>query len=521
MSDDTSFAAADDDVGLLHRFKRCGDEGAFRILVERYTGLVYNSALRVAGDAGHAEEATQDVFILLAKKPPDTGSFPSLAGWLYRAAVHVARHLQREQARRRLREQQAVMNAESSGPDDAAEWREILPVLDTAMEQLPKADSEALVRRFLQGENLRDVGRALHTSEDAARMRINRALERLRGFLARRGITSTSAALLAALGNQSRALSAPPPGLTEKASLAALTSGPLTAQQLTIAATLMTASKTPVLIATAVGLICLTSGIFLGRTLLKPETAASAPPSADTAVRRPAAGEPSTVALTAELNRLQTELSAEQAKRADLEKSYAALKTQTEPLKDQVVIAYGKVGEIGQNFGDLFTEARDLIGIEARGELKTPEGMAKLNSFMKKAASLGGLSQEIIGFEDNPAEGSKFQSAAYKSVFGLTDDEEKKVAAYFEKTMTAAHDMKLTLSHVPSPGSPEIKPWLEKRWEFFNASRPELLEAIPEAKRSDFEAWVEKGGYGFKNLKLGGGPLLFSLGGQPEEDPAK
>ena len=135
--------------------------------------------------------------------------------------------------------------------------------------------------------------------------------------------------------------------------------------------------------------------------------------------------------------------------------------------------------------------------------------------------SLGGLSQEIIGFEDNPAEGGKFQSSAYKSAFGLTDEEQGKVAAYFEKTMTAAHESKLTLSHLPPHGSPDFKPWLEKRWAFFNASRPELLETIPEAKRSDFEAWVEKGGYGFKNLQLGGGPLMFSLGGQPEEEPAK
>lgn len=518
MHDDA--ATAIDDTGLLRRFTGGGDEGAFRILVERYTTLVYTAALRVAGDADHAEDITQEVFILLAKKPPDGSGFPSLAGWLHRAAVLVAQHHRRQHKRRRLREHHAAMNTVPDSPGDA-EQQEILPVLDEALQRLPGEDCEALVRRYFHGDNLREVGRVLHTSEDAARMRINRALERLRGFLARRGITSTSAVLTAALESQTRALGAAPAGLVQNASTAALTTHQLTAPQLAIAATLMTASKTPILITAAIALLCLTAGVFLGRTLLKPEPDSTSAPVTSAVPRRAVPADNSDAPAADELARVQAELEREKAARGELEKSYAALKSQTEPLKDEVVIAYGKVGEIGQNFGDLFKEARELIEIEKKGELKTPSGTAKLVAFMKKAASLGGLSQEIIGFEDNPAEGSRFQSSTYKSVFGLTDAEQKKVESYFEKTMTEARDLKLTLSNLPAHDSPDFKPWLEKRWEFFNATRPQLLEAIPEARRADFESWVESGGYGFKNLTLGGGPLMFSLGGQPDEKAAE
>ncbi len=72
-------------------------------------------------------------------------------------------------------------------------WYQIAPLLDGAMGQLGQKDHDALVLRFFEGRNYREVGAALGTGEDAAKMRVNRALEKLRKFFTKRGISSTTA----------------------------------------------------------------------------------------------------------------------------------------------------------------------------------------------------------------------------------------------------------------------------------------------------------------------------------------
>jgi hypothetical protein len=123
----------------------------------------------------------------------------SLAGWLHRSTCHLSRHLCRSEARRRAREAAAVTMNPPDNSTDAA-WEDVQGVLDESLGALPRDDREAVLLRYFRGLSLREVGGALSTSEDAARMKINRALEKLRGALARRGITSTTAALSAVLG---------------------------------------------------------------------------------------------------------------------------------------------------------------------------------------------------------------------------------------------------------------------------------------------------------------------------------
>lgn len=135
--------------------------------------------------------------------------------------------------------------------------------------------------------------------------------------------------------------------------------------------------------------------------------------------------------------------------------------------------------------------------------------------FIEKAASIGGLSKEIVEFEDKPEEGSRFVAAAYGSVFGLNEAEQAKVAEFFTRTLADAKEKKFTLSNLPGRETPEFGPWLEKRWAYFGEQRQALRELIPEPKRVEFDQWVEKGGYGFKNLSIKGMPLMFSLGGDP------
>jgi RNA polymerase sigma factor (sigma-70 family) len=200
-----------DDRQLLRRYADTGAEDEFRELVRRHLDLVYSTALRcVAGESTLAEDITQAVFADLARKAPTLAADVVVGGWLYQAARFTAAKAVRGEQRRRLREAAAAeahMNPSEPEPD----WNRIRPLLDAAMDDLPAADRDAVVLRFFQRRELRDVGAALGLSDEAARKRVSRALERLRGFLVRRGITTTSGALATAIS--AHAVTSAPAGL--------------------------------------------------------------------------------------------------------------------------------------------------------------------------------------------------------------------------------------------------------------------------------------------------------------------
>ena len=214
-----------DDAELLLEYAENGKEEAFAELVRRHLGLVYQSALRqVGGDAHLAQDVAQSVFTDLARKAGSLGGRRVLAGWLYTSARYAAVQVVRSEQRRRAREA-AVMrvNEQASTEGGAVEWERLRPVIDDALHALGERDREAVLLRFFEGRAFAEVGATLSVSEDAARMRVERALEKLRGLLARRGVTSTSAALAVALGGQ--AMAAVPAGLAMSVTGAALTGG--------------------------------------------------------------------------------------------------------------------------------------------------------------------------------------------------------------------------------------------------------------------------------------------------------
>ena len=200
-----------DDASLLREFAQTGAESAFAELVRRHLDLVHSAALRqVAGDAHRAEDVTQAVFVELARQARRLAEHRSLAGWLYTTARHVAARNQRTEQRRLAREQSAhAMNEVPGSPPP--DWADLRPLLDEAMHRLSTADREAVVLRVFQNHSLAVVGGALGISENAARMRVDRALDRLRHELARRGVVSTAAALASVLG--AHAVTPAPAGL--------------------------------------------------------------------------------------------------------------------------------------------------------------------------------------------------------------------------------------------------------------------------------------------------------------------
>ena len=208
-----------DDMQLLREYARGRSEQAFTTLVSRHLGLVHSVALRQVANSSQAEEITQAVFIILARKAEKLRPGTILAGWLFNTTRLTAANFIRDQSRRRRHEQEAAMQSQiqESGTDV---WRRLAPLLDEAVADLNEADRNAILLRFMQGHDFKAISAATGASEDSVRMRVNRALEKLRKFFAHRGVSQSVALITATLS--ANMVQAAPAGLLASVSTAAL-----------------------------------------------------------------------------------------------------------------------------------------------------------------------------------------------------------------------------------------------------------------------------------------------------------
>lgn len=192
------------DTELLRRFVDHRSEAAFAELVRLHLNLVYFAALRqVGGDTHRAQEVAQSVFTDLARKAPTLTNRTTLTGWLHTSTRFAAAKARRADFSRQQHEQEATtMNALLSEKESYIHWERLRPMIDDAVHELEERDREAVLLRFFENRPFAEIGATLRLSEDAARMRVDRALEKLRAALGRRGVSSTSAALAAAFANQ-------------------------------------------------------------------------------------------------------------------------------------------------------------------------------------------------------------------------------------------------------------------------------------------------------------------------------
>ena len=192
-----------EDATLLRRFVQDGSEEAFSVLVERHLPMVYGAALRqLGGDSGLAAEVAQSVFITVARKARTLAPGCTLAPWLHRAVRLAALAALRAGDRRVRREKEAMAMLEVEQGSEVAAWESVRPVIDEALNELSEADREAILLTYFSGQELAQVSRVFGCTENAARMRVARALEKLRKHLAKRGVTSTANAVSECLRSQ-------------------------------------------------------------------------------------------------------------------------------------------------------------------------------------------------------------------------------------------------------------------------------------------------------------------------------
>ncbi len=252
-----------EDIELLRSYAREQAQDAFAELVRRHLDLVYTIALRRCdGQSDLAADVAQQTFVTLAREARRLEEHPALAGWLFSTARHLALTAIRSEHSRKQREIAHAMHADLTKPEPTPDWDAIRPHLDELIDQLDERGRDALVRRFFAGQRFSEIGAALHVSEDAARMRVDRALERLRELLARRGLTSTTAALgtlLAALPT-----SAAPAGLAVSVALASAVVAPAASTTASAILSFMSTTKT---VGVMVGLAALVAslGVYRGR----------------------------------------------------------------------------------------------------------------------------------------------------------------------------------------------------------------------------------------------------------------
>ncbi len=210
-SKDTAGLRGKRDRDLLRLYTMGRSQQAFAELGRRYARLVYSTCLREIGDPTLAEDAAQGVFLLLSQKSHSLVRRETLADWLYTAARYVSRNLHKQERRRQMNEARALRESVLVSPQDDTSsplWEQVKPHLDDALGRLKSADRQAVLLRFVQQQSLAGVGVGLGISENTARMRVQRSLEKIRTHLGRAGVV-VPLVLLAALLLEHSASAAP------------------------------------------------------------------------------------------------------------------------------------------------------------------------------------------------------------------------------------------------------------------------------------------------------------------------
>jgi RNA polymerase sigma factor (sigma-70 family) len=211
------------DMDLVREYARHNSEAAFTELVRRHIALVYSVARRCTGNDNDAQDVTQAVFVILARKASGLRERTLLPGWLYETTRFTAARLLRTNARRQQREREAYMQSSLNEADTADVWEKLSPHLEAAMSELAERDRALLVLRYYQNKSGPEAAALMGIREGAAHMRVTRAIEKLRKFFTKRGVTLSGEIIAGAISSNS--VQAAPVALAKAVTAVAIAKG--------------------------------------------------------------------------------------------------------------------------------------------------------------------------------------------------------------------------------------------------------------------------------------------------------
>lgn len=188
-----------DDFELLRRYARERDEAAFAELMRRHVDLIHSAARRRVGDRALADDVTQATFMILARKAKSVRQRRQepLSAWLLNAVRYAAANAIKMERRRRKHEHAAASRTGHSGacsadPTQVIVWQEISQQLDDAVLKLSASHRRAVLLRYFENRPIAEMAAQLQVSEGAVKQLLNRAIDKLRHSLSKRGATASA-----------------------------------------------------------------------------------------------------------------------------------------------------------------------------------------------------------------------------------------------------------------------------------------------------------------------------------------
>jgi RNA polymerase sigma factor (sigma-70 family) len=183
------------DSQLIERYVTARDDLAFEVLVRRHGVMVWNVCRRLLGHEQDVEDAFQAAFLTLARKAHAIGKRECVASWLHKVAYRAALGARKSRARWSVQDAEA-MDIPAQDTTDQAVWRDIRPILDEELCQLPEKYRAPFVLCYVEGKTNQEAARELRCPKGTVATRLAWARERLRTRLAGRGVC-LSAGLIA------------------------------------------------------------------------------------------------------------------------------------------------------------------------------------------------------------------------------------------------------------------------------------------------------------------------------------
>lgn len=163
--------------------------------------MVLGCAQRAVGNRELAQEVAQNVFVALAKKASSINPRVPLGAWLHRATVYEASRARRKESLRREKLTEFAKHMDTEQLAAPEQWRDVLPLIDAAVDRLSSNDRNVVFLRFFEGRTYGDIGDRVGKSEEAIRKQVTRALAKLSRHLSKAGVAISGNALGAGMSS--------------------------------------------------------------------------------------------------------------------------------------------------------------------------------------------------------------------------------------------------------------------------------------------------------------------------------